>query len=133
MGTKNISITEEAYSRLASFRKGAESFSEIINRLTRKRALLRFGGVLSNEAGHRLEARIREKRRALDAITALDRSEWPQAARDAVPELAAIDLEDDEDTKEGVFSLRFESASDPEAEYYVDFRNGGVEGADRLA
>jgi hypothetical protein len=73
------------------------------------------------------------KRRALDALTALDRSEWPQAARDAVPELAAIDLEDDEDTKEGTFSLRFESASDPEAEYYVDFRNGGVEGADRLA
>jgi hypothetical protein len=73
------------------------------------------------------------KKLAVDALRALDRSEWPQAALDGMPELVAIELEDDEETREDIFSLRFESSTDPEAEYYVDFRNGAVEGADRLA
>ena len=62
MATKNISITEEAYMRLASLRKGNESFSEIINKVTRKTSLLRFAGILSKESGDRLEKNIQQLR-----------------------------------------------------------------------
>ncbi len=66
MATKNISITEEAYVRLASLRQGKESFSEIINRLTNKRRLLSFAGVLSQESANRIEEHIGKRRAELD-------------------------------------------------------------------
>jgi len=63
MATKNISITEEAYRRLAALRKKNESFSEIIIEVTGKRAKLSdFHGVLSEEAADALEKSIRESR-----------------------------------------------------------------------
>ncbi len=63
MATKNISITEEAYRRLASLRKKNESFSEIIIEVTGKRAKLSdFHGILSKEAADTLEKSIRESR-----------------------------------------------------------------------
>jgi len=62
MATKNISITEEAYRRLASRRKGNESFSEIINNLTGKVKLSDFSGILSKEAGDELERNIKKLR-----------------------------------------------------------------------
>ena len=62
MATKNISITEGAYTRLARLRKGKESFSEIITRLTQKRQLLELAGVLSEEAARDLEATILKQR-----------------------------------------------------------------------
>ncbi len=66
MATKNISITEEAYRRLAALRKGNESFSEIILEVTGKRKISDFIGILSKEAGKQLENNIkmlREKHR----------------------------------------------------------------------
>ncbi len=63
MATKNISITQEAYDRLATLRKGKESFSEIIKRLTHARKLMQFAGILSKESADELEkniARLRE-------------------------------------------------------------------------
>ena len=66
MATKNISITEEAYVRLASLRQGKESFSEIINRLTNKRRLLNFAGVLSRESADRIEEHVEKRRAELD-------------------------------------------------------------------
>ena len=69
MATKNISITEEAYRRLAALRKKNESFSEIIIEVTGKRAKLSdFHGVISQETANILEKSInesREKHRAL--------------------------------------------------------------------
>lgn len=35
MGTKTISITEEAYERLKAYKRDDESFSDVVNRLTR--------------------------------------------------------------------------------------------------
>lgn len=64
MATKNISITEEAYKRLAMFRKKNESFSEIIIEITGKPKLDDFFGILSKTAGDELEKNtgaIREK------------------------------------------------------------------------
>ena len=47
-------------------------------------------------------------------------------------ELSATQLDDEEDTKEGIFNFRFESPADPEAKWYADFRNGAIEEAFRL-
>ncbi len=66
MATKNISITEEAYVRLASLRQGKESFSEIINRLTNKRRLLEFAGVLSEGSAEKIKGHIIKRRAELD-------------------------------------------------------------------
>ncbi len=64
MATKNISITVEAYDRLATLRKGNESFSEIIKRLTHARDIMQFAGILSKRSAENLEkniARLRAK------------------------------------------------------------------------
>jgi predicted CopG family antitoxin len=64
MATKTISITEDAYRRLASLRRGKESFSEIISRVTGKRVkLMDYFGVLSKESGEALEKHIKERRK----------------------------------------------------------------------
>ncbi len=70
------------------------------------------------------------KTAAINALRASDRTQWPEALRDGDLELVAIQLEDDEETREDVFSFRFESPADPEAEYYADFRNGVIEEAE---
>ncbi len=65
MATKNISITEEAYKRLAHLRSSNESFSEIIVRLTKKKKpkLREFFGILSKESADALEEAIKEGRK----------------------------------------------------------------------
>lgn len=64
MATKNISITEEAYKRLAARRKTNESFSEIILEITGKKAKPSdFHGVLSEKFGDELEKSISERRK----------------------------------------------------------------------
>lgn len=50
MATKNISITEAAYRRLASMKREHESFSLVINRLTGTHTLLELAGSLSESA-----------------------------------------------------------------------------------
>lgn len=62
MATKNISITDGAYKRLAGLREGKESFSEIITRITQKRQLLALAGLLSEGAARDLEATIIKQR-----------------------------------------------------------------------
>lgn len=65
MATKTISITEEAYKRLARLKRENESFSLVIERLaSEKRAKLSdFFGILSKEAGDELEKTILEGRK----------------------------------------------------------------------
>jgi len=63
MSTKTISITEEAYKRLANLKKENESFSEVINRVTGKIRLTDFHGILSKKSGEQLEKIIAELRR----------------------------------------------------------------------
>jgi predicted CopG family antitoxin len=62
MATKNIAITEKAYSRLNSLKTGKESFSEVINRVTERRNLNKFIGILSRDSADKLENNIKELR-----------------------------------------------------------------------
>ncbi len=62
MATKTITITEEAYSRLKALKSDGESFTDVINRLTCKRSLLDFAGILTNDGADELEAAIRKSR-----------------------------------------------------------------------
>lgn len=62
MATKTISITEEAYERLAAKKREKESFSDVINRMTNKIHLRDFFGILNKHDAERLEDAIREAR-----------------------------------------------------------------------
>jgi predicted CopG family antitoxin len=64
MGTKNISISEEAYERLAALKKPNESFTEVVNRLTRKRSILELAGTLTGKEGDETRIEIKELRKA---------------------------------------------------------------------
>lgn len=63
MATKTISITEEAYERLQARKKGGESFTEVINRITGKSSLLDYAGLLSAKEAKTLEEKIMANRK----------------------------------------------------------------------
>jgi len=63
MATKTISITEEAYERLRSKKDERESFSDVINRITNKRPLSDFLGVLNEKEADLLEKSIEKNRK----------------------------------------------------------------------
>lgn len=70
MGTKNISISEEAYERLSALKKPNESFTEVINRLTEKRSILELAGVLTEREGRELNETLSTlRRRSSERIT----------------------------------------------------------------
>jgi len=64
MGTKNISISEEAYKRLAALKGPNESFTEVVNRLTKRRSILELAGVLAEKEGEEVCGEIVELRRS---------------------------------------------------------------------
>jgi len=64
MGTKNISISEEAYERLAALKRPNESFTEVVNRLTKKRSILELAGVITEKEGDDIRGEIVELRRS---------------------------------------------------------------------
>ena len=62
MGTRNIAISDEAYERLKALKKPGESFTEVIERMTRSRGVLDLAGILSPPQTDRAEGRVRELR-----------------------------------------------------------------------
>ncbi len=60
MATKCITVTNEAYERLAHLKKQKESFSDVINRITNKRSLFDIVGLLSSKAADELENNIKD-------------------------------------------------------------------------
>ena len=69
MAVKTITITEEAYRRLRSRKTGAESFSDVILRLAKRRPLSDFVGILSPDSAEAIRTAIeadRELRRKVD-------------------------------------------------------------------
>ena len=67
MGTKNISLKESAYERLASLKREDESFSDVVERLTEKRTpkYSDLSGTLSKETIEAIE-NTRKKRKETD-------------------------------------------------------------------
>nr|WP_084156951.1 antitoxin VapB family protein [Haladaptatus cibarius] len=49
MGTKNISLNDEAYEQLRARKHEGESFSDVVKRLAGERSLLEIAGILSKE------------------------------------------------------------------------------------
>ncbi len=64
MGTKNISISDEAYRRLAALKAPRESFTDVINRVTGRRSILELAGILSEEEATELRTQVKEIRQA---------------------------------------------------------------------
>jgi len=62
MATKTLTITEDAYERLATAKEENESFSEVINRITGKVSLLSIAGILTEKEADKLEASITKSR-----------------------------------------------------------------------
>jgi len=62
LATKTISITVDAYKRLASSKKARESFSQVICRLTNKTDLTKFAGILSKKTTATVEEAVQASR-----------------------------------------------------------------------
>ena len=80
MGSKNISISEEAYQRLSALKKPNESFTQVINRLTQKRSILELAGTLSEEDAAEIIENINDLRK--DSEKSLLRSIGEDEAHD---------------------------------------------------
>lgn len=70
MGSKTISITEEAYRRLRARKQRGESFTDVILRLTERRPLSEFLGILDEETGRALEDVLEEARKERASVDA---------------------------------------------------------------
>ena len=64
MSVKTITITEEAYERLKMHKEAHESFTDVINKITKKGDILKYAGILSHEEGDKLEKYIARRRKA---------------------------------------------------------------------
>ena len=62
MGTRNISISDEAYAKLAALKEPGESFTDVINRLAGKGSILDLAGILSPKEAAELRSKVREVR-----------------------------------------------------------------------
>ncbi len=60
MGKKTISIKDEAYERLKRLKKEGESFTDLVNRLTKKRSILELNELVSEEEAESLRAAVEE-------------------------------------------------------------------------
>ena len=63
MAVKTITVTENAYTALSHMKEPNESFSDVILRVSRRKPLSDFFGVLSAETGKRLEEAIYDTRK----------------------------------------------------------------------
>ena len=62
MGTKTVSLSDDAYERLAAEKREGESFSDVVRRLTDCVSLSDFRGVLSDETADKIEEHVVQSR-----------------------------------------------------------------------
>ncbi len=67
MTVRTITITDDAYGRLAALKREGESFSDVIRRITRRTPLLELKGALSPKAGERVARSVRGVRGEINA------------------------------------------------------------------
>lgn len=75
MATKTISITTEAYNGLVSFKSAKDSFSDVINKLTRRYKFEDLIGTLSPKEASDLKKSINDTRKRMSKeinLTALE-------------------------------------------------------------
>jgi predicted CopG family antitoxin len=60
MGTRTINLSDAAYARLHALKKEGESFSDVVNRVTGKYALLDLVGILDDTEAEALRASTRD-------------------------------------------------------------------------
>lgn len=63
MGTRNISISDEAYLRLKSLKRPGESFTELIERMTQENAIIELAGLLTPKEGRSMKLTIGRMRK----------------------------------------------------------------------
>jgi predicted CopG family antitoxin len=63
LGTKNIAISDEAYQRLKALKKPGESFTQVIERMTRSKGVLNLSGILTKAEASRVSEVVKETRR----------------------------------------------------------------------
>jgi predicted CopG family antitoxin len=63
LGTKNIAISDEAYQRLKALKKPGESFTQVIQRMTRSKGVLDLSGILTKAEASRVSEVVRETRK----------------------------------------------------------------------
>jgi len=63
MGTKNIAISDEAYQMLKALKGPSESFTDVIERITRRSAVLELAGIMSKREATSIEKRVKNIRR----------------------------------------------------------------------
>lgn len=68
MGTKTISLTEEAYERLKAAKKEGESFSDVVNRISPGVRLEEYWGILDDDAADELRETVAEGRDRRGAV-----------------------------------------------------------------
>ncbi len=64
MGTKTISLADDAYERLQAAKREGESFSDVVRRLTSGANLGTYHGALSEETVSDIERAIHDRREA---------------------------------------------------------------------
>ena len=62
MVVKTITVTQEAYNALKGMKEERESFSETLLRISGRRSILDFVGILSSESARKLKEVIKENR-----------------------------------------------------------------------
>ena len=62
MTTKSITITSEAYEKLSAFKEHKDSFSDVINKITKKSSILELVGLLSKKEAEKLRESIKDTR-----------------------------------------------------------------------
>ncbi len=63
MSVKTITITEDAYTRLAARKNPGESFSEVVCRITGGHSILELAGILSDKEADTVQAWIKQSRK----------------------------------------------------------------------
>lgn len=69
MAVKTITVTEDAYAKLAGLKRPGESFSELIQRMTMRRPLADLVGILDGPQGDAMARAVVESRKDLDRST----------------------------------------------------------------
>lgn len=62
MASKTVSLSEDAYARLARLRKPGESFSDVVRRITPGRSLTELAGLFTKAEGKALAEAVEEMR-----------------------------------------------------------------------